>query len=43
MKSEGIKKVGERNGAASVYASPDGGHLLVTTGKGDTLIVYELH
>jgi DNA-binding beta-propeller fold protein YncE len=42
-KSEGIKKVGERNGAASVYASPDGSHLLVTTGKGDTLIVYELH
>ncbi len=39
LKSEGIKKVDERNGAASVYVSPDGKHLLVTTGKGDSLIV----
>jgi len=43
LKSEGIKKVDERNGAASVYVSPDGKHLLVTTGKGDTLIVYSIH
>ena len=43
LKSEGIKKADERNGAASVYVSPDGKHLLVTTGKGDTLIVYSLH
>ena len=31
------------NGAASVYVSPDGKYLVVTTGKGDTLIVYSLH
>jgi len=43
LKSEGIKKIDERNGAASVYVSPDGKHLLVTTGKGDTLIVYSIH
>jgi len=43
LKSEGIKKTDKRNGAASVYVSPDGKHLLVTTGKGDTLIVYSLH
>jgi len=43
LKSEGIKKDDERNGAASVYVSPDGKHLLVTTGKGDSLIVYKLH
>ena len=43
MKSEGVKKADELNGAASVYVSPDGKHLLVTTGKGDTLIVYSLH
>jgi|GEM_PF-2644878 len=43
LKSEGIKKDGQRNGAASVYVSPDGKHLLVTTGKGDTLIVYSLN
>ena len=43
LKSEGIKKVDELNGAASVYVSPDGKHLVVTTGKGDTLIVYSLH
>jgi 6-phosphogluconolactonase (cycloisomerase 2 family) len=43
VKSEGIQKVGELNGAASVYVSPEGKHLLVTTGKGDTLIVYSLH
>jgi len=43
MKSEGIKKADALNGAASVYVSPDGKHLLVTTGKGDTLIVYSLH
>jgi len=43
LKSEGIKKANERNGAASVYVSPDGKHLLVTTGKGDSLIVYSLH
>jgi 6-phosphogluconolactonase (cycloisomerase 2 family) len=43
LKSEGIKKADERNGAASVYVSPDGKHLLVTTGKGDTLIVYSLN
>lgn len=42
LKSEGIKKADEFNGAASVYVSPDGKHLLVTTGKGDTLIVYSL-
>ncbi|NQZ07127.1 MAG: beta-propeller fold lactonase family protein, partial [Algicola sp.] len=43
LNSEGIKKADERNGAASVYVSPDSKHLLVTTGKGDTLIVYSLH
>ena len=43
MKSEGVKKADELNGAASVYVSPDGKHLLVTTGKGDSLIVYSLH
>jgi 6-phosphogluconolactonase (cycloisomerase 2 family) len=43
LKSEGKKKDDEFNGAASVYVSPDGKHLLVTTGKGDTLIVYSLH
>jgi 6-phosphogluconolactonase (cycloisomerase 2 family) len=43
LKSEGIKKTDERNGAASVFVSPDGKHLLVTTGKGDSLIVYSLH
>ena len=43
VKSEGISKVDERNGAASVYVSPDGKYLLVTTGKGDTLIVYSLY
>ncbi|MCJ8321235.1 MAG: lactonase family protein [Colwellia sp.] len=43
FKSEGIKKPDERNGAASVYVTPDGKHLLVTTGKGDSLIVYSLH
>jgi len=43
LKSEGIKKADERNGAASVYVSPDGKHLLVTTGKGNTLIVYSLN
>ncbi len=43
LKSEGIKKADELNGAASIYVTPDGKHLLVTTGKGDTLIVYSLH
>jgi DNA-binding beta-propeller fold protein YncE len=43
VKSEGIKKAGELTGAASVYVSPDGKHLLVTTGKGDSLIVYSLN
>ncbi|MFT5294766.1 MAG: 6-phosphogluconolactonase (cycloisomerase 2 family) [Colwellia sp.] len=43
LKSEGVKKTDELNGAASVYVSPDGKHLLVTTGKGDTLIVYSIH
>ncbi|NQZ90075.1 MAG: beta-propeller fold lactonase family protein [Colwellia sp.] len=43
MKSEGVKKADALNGAASVYVSPDGKHLLVTTGKGDSLIVYSLH
>jgi len=43
LQSEGRKKVNERNGAASVNVSPDGKYLLVTTGKGDTLIVYSIH
>jgi hypothetical protein len=43
FKSEGITKANELNGAASVYVSPDGQHLLVTTGKGDSLIVYSLY
>ncbi|WP_019026207.1 lactonase family protein [Colwellia piezophila] len=43
VKSEGIKKADELNGAASVYVSPNGKYLLVTTGKGDSLIVYSLH
>lgn len=40
--SEGIKKEGELNGAASAYITPDDKHLVVTTGKGDSLIVYRL-
>jgi len=43
LQSEGRKKGNERNGAASVNVSPDGKYLLVTTGKGDTLIVYSIH
>lgn len=41
--SEGIKKADELTGAASVNVSADGKYLVVTTGKGDSLIVYSLY
>ncbi|NQZ83038.1 MAG: beta-propeller fold lactonase family protein [Colwellia sp.] len=42
VKSEGTKQTDELNGPASVYVTPNGEHLVVTTGKGDSLIVYSL-
>jgi len=42
VKSEGTKQAGELNGPASVLVTPNGEHLVVTTGKGDSLIVYRL-